>query len=126
MILYYLHLNPAHLIFVVFSFQTDVIISDAKHSFTAHTDILWGDFKDRCLALLDGTPKPIQLAYKVSGDAGKPSHLNDAPEFVSAMERLCSRAQNARTKAVYMEVQNIVSCSFFKGIFWIVGINSVF
>ncbi|KAK7681685.1 hypothetical protein QCA50_015419 [Cerrena zonata] len=91
-----------------FSFRTDVLVGGAKRTFTAQTDMPWTDFKDRCIALLDGTPKPIQLAYKVlPGDTGQHAYINDMVEFAGAMGRIRTRAYTARTKAVYMEVKNV-------------------
>ena len=70
----------------------------------------WGDFADRAKAYLDGTPKPIELAYKISGETGKPVVLAFQDDFETAMERVCTKAVHARTKAVSIEVKNLVSC----------------
>lgn len=97
--------------YAVFSFQVDVVAGEAKHEFTAETDITWDDFRSRVLVHLDNAMHAVQLACKVSGDTGKLSHLNNVDDFNATIERLRQRAYNARTRAVCLEVKNIVSAS---------------
>ena len=93
---------------IVFTFQTDVISGDAKRDFSARTDMERDDFRSRVHAYLDGPDKSIQLAYKISGDTGKPSHMNNNHDFTAAMTRLTDKARHARSRAVCLEIKNIV------------------
>ena len=97
---------------LVFSFQVDVISSDARREFTAETDIPWEDFQRRILLYLENANGPVELACKVTGDTGKASHLKNEDDFKSAMGRLCHKANNARSRAVCLEIKNIVSASY--------------
>jgi len=67
----------------------------------------WNDFRAHVLKHLEN-PQAVQLTCKVLGDTGKASYLKDEDDFNTTMERLCQRAMNARTRAVSLEVKNIV------------------
>ena len=94
---------------IVFHFQTTVFTRDVKQEFNAETDISWEDFADRAKAFLDDTPKPIKLALKITGEAGKPTLILDTTAFRGVMARLVDKAMHARSKAVSVEVKNLVS-----------------
>ena len=105
---------PSHLIELtrynaVFTFQVDVVAGEAKHDFFAQTDIIWEDFRKLAIACLDINGQAVQLTCKVTGETGKASHLGNANEFDAIIGRLRQKASNARTKAVGLEVRNIVS-----------------
>ncbi|KAG1882071.1 hypothetical protein F4604DRAFT_1536680, partial [Suillus subluteus] len=89
----------------VFSFDIDVITGDMKRGFRGETDMPWDDFKSHVLAYLDA-PEEVQLVYNFVGDNSKASHLNNAEAFGIAMDRLCHKASNARTRVVALEVKN--------------------
>ncbi len=74
--------------YLVFTFQVNVISNEAKHEFSAETDMSWKDFQVHVLKCLDN-PQAIQLTCKVLGDTGKASYLKDEDDFNTAMERLC-------------------------------------
>lgn len=90
-----------------FRFQV-VVVNDSKHEFSAETDMSWEDFRSRATAHLDGTPKPIQLTYKISGESGA-SHLDNSDDFDAAMGHVRAKATRAHSKAVNMEIRNRVS-----------------
>ena len=92
----------------MFTFQVDIIGSEMKREFSAETDISWEGFRNRMIGYL-APNSTFDLAYKLSSDSGKASQLNSAEEFKTAMERLYHRASNARTRAVSLEIQNMVS-----------------
>ncbi|KAF8872378.1 hypothetical protein BD779DRAFT_1394534, partial [Infundibulicybe gibba] len=75
----------------VFTFQVDVILGDAKRDFTVETDISWDTFRNRVHSYLEN-PSVVQLGYKVSGEAGRMTHLNNPEDFSGAMERICQKA----------------------------------
>lgn len=74
-------------------------------------DILPGDFYDRVCARMDLNPKDGILGYKFEGDAKKsiiqlPS--NDLVAFDSMLEKVKSRIRRARTRAVILEIHDLV------------------
>jgi hypothetical protein len=93
----------------VFTFQVDVVAGEAKRDFLAERDITWEDFRTRTITYLDTNGQAVQLTCKVTGEPGKASHLGNANEFEAVIGRLHQKASNARTKAVGLEVKNIVS-----------------
>ena len=97
--------------YLVYTFQVDVVAGEAKCDFSADTDISWEDFHRLVITYMDSSTA-VQLAYKISGDNGRASHLNSARDFMTAMERLSQRACSACSWPVSMEVKNIVSMVF--------------
>ncbi len=93
----------------MFRFQV-IVVNTAKHEFSAETDMPWDDFRDRAAAYLVGTPAPIQLAYKIL-ESGRVTNLSNSRDFEIAMGLVCTKALNARVKAVAIEVRNAVSTS---------------
>lgn len=89
----------------VFGFQVEIFGGKTKNVFFAETDIEWPDFQRR-VALYLG--KNTELVYKVAGDNGKGYYLKSDDDFKTAMERLCQRAYNARTRAVALEIRDMV------------------
>ena len=92
----------------VFKFQVDVVSGHAKREFSAVTDMSWMEFHCQVVSHLDANGDPVELAYKVSGDTGKASHLKNKADFEMAIGRVYQRASAARTRAVSMEVKNMV------------------
>jgi hypothetical protein len=86
-----------------------VVTGDAKREFSAETDITWDDFQRRVLVYLENTNQTVQLACKLSSEPGKASHLANINDFNAVIARLRQTASSARTKAVGLEVKNIVS-----------------
>ncbi|KAG1725334.1 hypothetical protein EDB19DRAFT_1915147 [Suillus lakei] len=68
------------------------------------TDMPWEDFKSRVLAFLDSAADEVQLVYKFVGDNSRATQLNDVEAFSIAMDRLCHKAFNARTRVVALEL----------------------
>ena len=93
----------------VFTFQVDVVAGEAKRDFSAETDITWEDFQKRAITYLDTNGQAVQLTCKVTGEPGKASHLGNANKFDAVIGRLRQKASTAGTKAVGLEVKNIVS-----------------
>jgi hypothetical protein len=92
----------------VFSFQVDIVGGEMKREFSTETDVSWEDFRNWVIGYLAPTSS-FELVYKVSDDNGKASHLDSVGDFNTAMERLCHGAGNACTRAVSLEIRNIVS-----------------
>ena len=51
----------------------------------------------------------MKLAYKIVGDAGKPTLLETIDDYQQAMEHIVRKAKVARTWAVSIDVKNVVS-----------------
>ena len=74
-------------------------------------DILPGDFYDRVCARMDLDPKSTRLGYKFDVEAKKSIiHLppNDSAAFNSMLEKVKSRIARSRTRAVILEIHNLV------------------
>ena len=69
----------------------------------------WKEFRGRVIAYLENLTGPVELAYKVTGDIGKACRMKNEDDFQAAMARLCQKAGSARTRAVGLEIRNIVS-----------------
>ena len=53
----------------------------------------------------------VKLGYKISGDTGKLTLLETTHDYKQAMDRIVQRASVARSRAVSMDVKNLVSAS---------------
>jgi hypothetical protein len=96
----------------VFAFQIDVLDGEQSETFYADTEMPWAEFRDRVVRIL-GDPHKVQLSGKIIGE-GKWGILNGVEGLSGMMQRLVQKANNARTKAVALEVKNTAVSSFFK------------
>ncbi len=71
--------------------------------------MMWENFHEKVLQYLEKAMGEIELACKVSGDTGGAIQMKSEADFKAIMDRVCQRAQNARTRAVSLEIKNIVS-----------------
>ncbi|KAI9439047.1 hypothetical protein H4582DRAFT_2075679 [Lactarius indigo] len=97
----------------VWEFDMNIILSAvqdaAKRTFTGHTSMLWKEFEDEVLlGFGDNTPKPIKLVYKVSGDTGRWSLLNNSINWDSAITCVYNKIKTVCKCAVCLEVKNVV------------------
>ena len=79
-------------------------------------DTLFGDFYDRVCANMDLDPKDAVLGYKFEVDPKKsiirlPS--NDLVVFNTMLEKVKSRIARARTRAVVLEIHDLVCFIYF-------------
>ena len=94
----------------VWEFNIDVVAADAKRSFTANTSMTWVKFEEEVVTRLDDdTPKPIQIAYKSTGDTGKLTHLKNVVDWDDVLTHLCAKMKMAHKHAVQVEIKNVVS-----------------
>ncbi|EGO01442.1 hypothetical protein SERLA73DRAFT_70628 [Serpula lacrymans var. lacrymans S7.3] len=75
-----------------FVFTTEVVDGEAKRDFSTVTDMEWDKFYSEVAKLIKDHSKEDQLAYKVSGDTGKPLYMNNEHNFKAAMERVANKA----------------------------------
>ena len=80
----------------------------AKSMFKAHTAMTWNTFEKEVSKYLNGAVLPLQLAYRLSGDAGKMLYLKEDTDWQSVLGRLDAKIPLARKNAVSMEVRNLV------------------
>lgn len=99
-----------HMFYIVFVFQTVITSCGRRYELTAETDCLWKDYAIRVNAFMElDEPEPIQLAYRVAGDRGKMTNLANEVDFKNTMTHVCEKARIVHTKAVALEVKNVVS-----------------
>jgi hypothetical protein len=98
---------------VVFAFQIEVLDGENQGTFDAETDIQWAEFRSRVVRILGGSYK-VQLSGRIGGER-KWVILNGADELGNIMQRVVQKANNARTKAVALEVKNAAVSSFAIG-----------
>ncbi|KAM6501941.1 hypothetical protein JOM56_001918 [Amanita muscaria] len=67
----------------------------------------WEVFHAKVLRYLESAAGKVELTCKVSGDTGKAGQMKGEEDYKSALERVHQRAQNARTRAVSLEIKNI-------------------
>lgn len=74
-------------------------------------DILFGDFYDRICARMDLDPKDAALGYKFDVDPKKSIirlPMNNTSSFDTMLEKAKSRIARARTRAVIIEIHDLV------------------
>ncbi|KAH8977708.1 hypothetical protein EDB86DRAFT_2817057 [Lactarius hatsudake] len=59
-----------------------------------------------CCDLVTTALKPIKLVYKISGDTGRLSVLNNVVDWDSAITCVCNKIKTVRKRAVCLEVKN--------------------
>jgi hypothetical protein len=98
---------------VVFAFQIEVLDSKNQGTFNTKTDIQWAEFRSCIVRILGGSYK-VQLSGRIGGER-KWVILNSADELGNIMQRVVQKANNARTKAVALEVKNAAVSLFAIG-----------
>ena len=94
----------------MFAFQINIIDGEKCKMFHTDTEMLWVKFWN-CIVRILGDPHKVQLSGKIVGE-GKWGVLNGVEGFGGMMQWLVQKANNARTKALALEVKNAaVSCS---------------
>lgn len=81
-------------------------------------DVLYGDFYDRLCARMDLDPKEATLGYKFEPDSKKTIirlPQDDPDTFNLMLEKIKSRIARARTRAVVLEIHNLVRLIWFDG-----------
>ena len=89
-------------------FVVEVIDNNIKHAFDAQTDIDWVDLLDEVHNQFGKARAEVQLAYRI-GETGVMSCLANKNDWDKALCQLRGRIKAARTRAVSMEIKNIVS-----------------
>ena len=91
---------------VVFRFKVEIIEGNARHDFEEHTDTPWTDFRPQFVGRLENPD--VELVCKVTSGSGGATQLKTQDNYDTAIEHLLLKVQTARTKAVGLEIRNIV------------------
>lgn len=81
-------------------------------------DVLYGDFYDRVCARMDLIPEEAILGYKFDVDSKRNIILlpqNGPDVFNSMLDKTKSRIARARTRAVVLEIHDLVRSIWFSG-----------
>jgi hypothetical protein len=92
---------------VVWLFEVAVLENDSKSTFMATTDDMWFDFHNRVLARLDSMT--VSLVFRLNVGTRAWSAFAGEADYDPALVQVRERALVARTRAVSMEVRNLVS-----------------
>lgn len=92
-------------------FEVVVIVDDVRHTFNAHTNMTWRDFIEKAHQHIDHDE--VRLGYRLCGDRSAMSSLTCEFDWLGATGRVSERAVVARTRAVAMEIKNMVSDDTF-------------
>ena len=87
----------------------EVIDNRVKHAFAARTDVSWLNFQDEVLQHFTRQHDDVSIGYRFGGEAGPVSPVDCEADWKNAIGRLQDKLLGARTRAVSMEVKNLVS-----------------
>ena len=93
----------------VWQFTVEVKDAHIKRMFQARTDMTWQDFSEIAYERFRKPRDDVLIGYKIAGDAGGVTELTSEPEWNNAIIRVMEKINTARTRAVAMEIRNMVS-----------------
>jgi len=91
----------------VWLFDVAIYEGNARHMFTARTDMTWKDFRDRVVARLDAMD--VRLVYRLNVDTRAWLDLSCEADMTKALTQVGGKALVARTREVSMGIKNMVS-----------------
>jgi hypothetical protein len=83
-----------------------------RRTFSAHTNMTWEDFGGRVQKQFDRPRDKVHLGFCISGDARVMSDLACESDWDRALARVKEKILAARTRAVTMEIKDMVSCAY--------------
>ncbi|KAH9080340.1 hypothetical protein EDB83DRAFT_2310613 [Lactarius deliciosus] len=98
----------------VWQFETEVVADHIKHTFTAQTDMIWGEFREEVHHCLDRPRSGVHIMFRVHGDGCAWSDLGSERDWVGAIARLMGKVRSARTRAVSLEVKDKYESAYAK------------
>ena len=94
----------------MWQFLVEVIDGNIRRTFTSQTDVKWEDFIGEVLHHFERPRNEVQVGYRISGDSSATmSYLASEFDWKDAITRLLGKVRSARTRAVSMEIKNMVS-----------------
>lgn len=94
---------------VAWQFMVEVTDDQVMHVFTAHTNMSWQDFDEKAHGHFNKARDGVCLGYRLNGDTRAMSELSCEYHWTTALSRVRDRCIAARTRAVTMELRNMVS-----------------
>jgi hypothetical protein len=98
----------------VWEFNVEVTDDKMKQVFIANTGMSWSDFMKSAYERFNNAPDDIRLGYRIRGDMRAMSHLSCEYDWGLALENIKERVNAARTRAVGVELRNVVSENLFE------------
>jgi hypothetical protein len=93
----------------VWQFLVNIIDERVKHSFSVQTNTAWRDFVDMAHQHIDKPRSDVRLGYRISGDTRAMSYLASEYDWDMLLRHVRERVVVARTRAVMVDVKNMVS-----------------
>jgi hypothetical protein len=93
----------------VWQFTVEVNNGHVRRTFTAQTNTTWEDFEEEALRHFEKPRNEVSMAYRVSGDTCAVTYLICEYDWMTALARVKEKVMTARTRAVTMELKNMVS-----------------
>ena len=87
----------------------DVTDDHVRRTFSAQTNMAWKEFVEKAYEHINRPHDDVRLGYWISGDARALSYLTCEYDWKTALNRLKERVVAVRTRAVTMEVMDMVS-----------------
>lgn len=78
-------------------------------NFTSQTNMSWRDCRERVLACLDSSSEEVRLQYWINSGPHGWMDLACEVDWKAAVDAVAEKAPAARTRAVSMEVKDVVS-----------------
>jgi hypothetical protein len=78
-------------------------------TFSTHTNTTWDAFLTEAYRHFDRPCDQVRLGYRISGDARAMSYLTNEIKWTAVLVCVKEKAVTARTRAVSMELKNMVS-----------------
>jgi hypothetical protein len=94
---------------LVWEFLVDVTDDRMRNTFIAQTNITWDNFTEKVYQCVDKPHDDVCIGYRISGDPCAMIYLNCEYEWNTALRRMREWVLAARTRAVSLEVKNMVS-----------------
>jgi hypothetical protein len=106
--------NHIDITYKVWLFDVDVVDNRVRHSFETQTDTTWLELFSDMQKFLNRPPSDVCLGVRISGETGGMTNVTCEPEWAKCLIRLRERILVARTRAVSIEIRNLVSVTACK------------
>ena len=80
-----------------------------RQTFSANTEMTWRDFLEKVYERMNIPCDDVRIGARITGDARAMSYLACEYDWTTMLMRVRARAVAARTRAVTMELRNMVS-----------------
>lgn len=101
--------NLAHITYKVWLFRVNVVDSYVRHKFEKQTNTKWLEIFAEVQICLNRPPSDLCLGIQISGETGGMTYVTCELEWDDCLILLQERILAARTRAVSIEIKNLVS-----------------